>query len=79
LLISTKIHKTIKGKDKNEVYHYKKHFDVIIKPKDITYPIEIQLDVPAFENLNNIKINVFQYNKTFTKLLTIILMNVMKI
>ena len=70
-LLAQKYYDTITSKDKNEVYHYKKHLDEIIEPKDITYPIDIQHDVPKFEKLNNIKINVFQYNKTFTKLLTL--------
>ena len=70
-LLAQKYHDTIKGKDKNETYHYKKHLNEIIEPKDIIYPIDIQHDIPKFEKLNNIKINVFQYNKTFTKLHTL--------
>ena len=44
---------------------YKKYFDEIIQPKDIKYPIDIQNDIPKFEKLNNIKINVFIYNGSY--------------
>jgi len=70
-LLAQKYYNFIKLKDKNETYHYKKHFDEIIQPKDIIYPIDIQHDIPKFEKLNNIKINVFQYDKTFIKLQTL--------
>ena len=70
-LLAQKYYDTIKSKDKNEVYHYKKYLDEIIKPKDIIYPIDIQHDIPKFEKLNNIKINVYQYDKKFTKLETL--------
>jgi len=58
-----KYYHTINGKDKNQVYHYKKHFDEIIEPKDTIYPIDIQHNISKFEKINNIKINVFQYDK----------------
>ena len=61
-LLAQKYYDTIKSKDKNELYHYKKHFDEIIKPKDIIYPIDIQHDIPKFEKLNNIKINLWHEN-----------------
>ena len=70
-LLAKKYYDTIKSKDKNELYHYKKYFDEIIKPKDINYPIDIQHDIPKFEKLNDIKINVYQYDKNFTKLETL--------
>ena len=70
-LLAQKYNKSIKSKDKNELYHYKKHFNEIIQPKDIIYPIDIQHDIPKFEKLNNIKINVFQYDKNFIKLQTL--------
>jgi hypothetical protein len=62
-LLAQKYYHTIKEKYKNQVYHYKKHFNEIIELKDIIYPIDIQHDIPKFEKLNNIKINVFQYDK----------------
>ena len=70
-LLTKKYYDTIKSKDRNELYHYKKHFKEIIQPKDIIYPIDIQHDIPKFEKLNNTKINVFQYDKKFTKLETL--------
>jgi len=43
-ILAKKYRDTIKGKDKNETYHYKKHLNKIIEPKDIVYPIDIQHD-----------------------------------
>ena len=43
---------------KNEVYHYKKHTDLIKRPDGITFPITTD-DIPRYEELNNIQINVF--------------------
>ena len=40
---------------KSETSTQKKYFDEIIQPKDIKY---IQKDIPNFEKLNNIKMNV---------------------
>ena len=44
----------------------------MIQQKDIQYPIDIQQDIPKFEKLNNIKINVFDYD-------ALIQMNLIKI
>ena len=56
-LIASKIYDDIKSKDKNELYHYKKHTDVIKRPIDITFPITTD-DIHKYEELNNIQINV---------------------
>jgi len=47
---------------KNLVNGYQKYEDAneIIEPKEISYPINIDKDLPKFEKLNNIKINVFE-------------------
>ena len=60
-LLAHKYYDTITHNKKSEISTYKKHFDEIIQPKDITYPIDIQRDIPKFEKLNNIKINVLEY------------------
>ena len=60
-LLAHKYYDTINHNKKSETSTYKKYFDEIIQPKDITYPIDIQRDIPKFEKLNNIKINVLEY------------------
>ena len=71
-LLAHKYYDKLTTKDnKNKVYHYKKYFNEIIQPKDIKYPIDIQHDIPKFEKLNNIKINVFEYDKKHEKLQTV--------
>ena len=45
-----------------ESQSYKKHFDEIIMPKDIKYPIDILSDIPKIEKLNDLKISVFEYD-----------------
>jgi hypothetical protein len=57
-LIASKIYDDIKSKDKNELYHYKKHTHLINRPLDITFPITTD-DIHKYEELNNIQINVF--------------------
>ena len=57
-LIASKRYNDIKSNDKNEVYHYKKHTDLIKRPDGITFPITTD-DIPRYEELNNIQINVF--------------------
>ena len=64
-LLAHKYYHTITHNKKSEVCTYKKYFDEIIQPKDIIYPIDIQNDIPKFEKLNNIKINVFIYNGSY--------------
>ena len=62
-LLAHKYYHTIThNNNKSEVCTYKKYFDEIIQPKDIIYPIDIQNDIPNFEKMNNIKINVLIYN-----------------
>jgi len=57
-LIASRIYDGIKSKDKNEVYHYNKNLDIIKRPANITYPI-ITDDIPLYEDLNDMQINVF--------------------
>ena len=64
-LLAHKYYHTITHNKKSEVSTYKKYFDEIIQPEDIKYPIDIQNDIPKFEKLNNIKINVFIYNGSY--------------
>ena len=66
-LVAHKYYDTFKS-DKCELYNYKKYENEIIKPKDIKFPIDIQKDIPNFEKLNDIKINVFEYNNDYTHL-----------
>ena len=57
-LVASKIYDDIKGKDKNDSRHYKKNIDKIKTPDGITYPITTN-DIPLYEELNDIQINVF--------------------
>lgn len=66
-LIGNKYYDLINSKTKNEVRHYKKYIGEIKKPENQTYPVDVLKDIPKYEKLNNIKINVFQYvSKTLT-------------
>ena len=47
---------------------YRKFKNEIIRPEGQKYPIEVLKDIPKFEKLNNIKINVFEYDKDFENL-----------
>jgi len=51
------------GKKENRTNpkYYQKYLTEIVEPENITYPINIDKDIPKFEKLNNIKINVFTY------------------
>jgi len=60
-LIASRVYDSIKSKDKNEVYHYEKRKDVIMRPENITYPIMTD-DIHLYEELNNIQINIFSLN-----------------
>ena len=62
-LVANKYYCEIKNKDKNQTYNYKKYLDEIIKPENITYPIDINKDIPEYEELNNIKIIIWYYNE----------------
>ena len=57
-LIASKCYDSIKAKDKNEVYHYKKRENLIKIPDKIKYPITTD-DIHKYEELNDIQINVF--------------------
>jgi len=59
--LAHKYYDTINHNKKSETSTYKKYFNEIIQPKNITYPTDIQKDIPKFEKLNNIKINVLEY------------------
>ena len=61
-LIASRVYDSIKAKDKNEVYHYVKRKDAIQRPDNITYPI-ITDDIPLYEEINDIQINVFSLNE----------------
>jgi hypothetical protein len=58
-LIAHKKYDSIKAKDKNMPYHYKKHWDSIKRPAGILYPVTTD-DIPQYEELNDIQINVFE-------------------
>ena len=45
----------------NKSKYYKKYFDEIKIPENQTFPIDVLNDIPKFEKLNNITINVFGY------------------
>ena len=57
-LVAFKKYDEIKGNSKNEVRHYKKYEELIIKPEYYSFPVETQA-VFMWEEANNIKINVF--------------------
>jgi hypothetical protein len=52
---------------KNDPNSYKKFIDPII-PDGIIFPIDVLKDIPKIARANNIKINVFNYDKTFKNL-----------
>jgi hypothetical protein len=51
------------GKKENRTNpkYYEPYLPEIVEPENIIYPISIDKDIPKFEKLNNIKINVFTY------------------
>ncbi len=49
------------------IYPYKNHFAETKEPENQIYPIDILKDIPKFERLNDIKINVFEYDVNDTK------------
>ncbi|MEI7504562.1 MAG: hypothetical protein WCJ61_14890 [Paludibacter sp.] len=61
-LVAFKKYDDIKGNSKNEVRHYKKFEELIIKPECFSFPVEIQT-IGMWEEANNIKINVFVLDK----------------
>ena len=52
----------IKRNDKSDLYNYKKYYNMIKEPDDIEYPIAFE-NIESFENLNDMKINVFECNE----------------
>ena len=66
-LSAHKYYDTITHNKKSEISTYKKYYDEIIQPKDIKYPIDMQKDIPKFEKLNNIKINLLEQIGTLDK------------
>jgi alkyl hydroperoxide reductase subunit AhpC len=63
-LLMSKYYNTIKGNSKCEVRHYKKFWDEIKEPENFTYPTRYE-DIHLFENLNDIKINVYELDEDF--------------
>ena len=59
---------TIKSHHKSEPSTYKKYLSQVITPENQKFPIDIQHDIPKFEKLNDIKINVFTYDKKYENL-----------
>ena len=53
---------------KMETYVKFEILNEIIEPPNQVYPIDILNDIPKFEKLNNMKINVFEYDETFENL-----------
>ena len=47
---------------KNKANTYKKHIQDIIEPEGVTYPLNIDF-IPQFEELNNLKINIFEISE----------------
>ena len=47
---------------------YNKFREEFIEPPNQIYPIDILNDIPKFEKLNKMKINVFEYDETFENL-----------
>ena len=45
---------------KNTVNTYKKFMGELVIPENQTYPIDVMIDIPKYEKLNNIKINVWE-------------------
>ena len=78
-LLANKYYETINNNHKSEVSTYKKYFDEIKQPNDIIYPIDIQKDISKFEKLNNIKINVFEYDTQVIMIEIILLHNIIQI
>ena len=56
-LFANTYYNTITHNKKSETANYKKYIDETTQPKDISYPIDILIDIPKFEKQNSIKIN----------------------
>ena len=62
LLAVDHYNKDVKGGCKNKASSYKKYYDEIKQPENISYPVDVEA-VPEFEKLNGIKINIFELNE----------------
>lgn len=60
-IIGSRYYSKINNKDKNNICYYKKYMSELKIPENQTYPIDIMNDIPLYEKLNNIKINVWKY------------------
>ena len=60
-LVASQSYDLIKASTKNLVSYYKKYEYMIKEPEGFTYPVTFN-DIPAFEELNNMKINVLEIN-----------------
>jgi hypothetical protein len=58
-LLAYKHFDNIKSKDRNETYNYKKYWDTIVEPDDVSYPVKLN-DIYLWEKANNLKINVIK-------------------
>jgi hypothetical protein len=63
-LLAHKFYDTIKSKDKNLTYHYKKHWEAITRPENVQYPVD-ENQIEEYENLNNMQINVWELSADF--------------
>ena len=62
LLAFDHYNKDVKGGCKNKASSYKKYYDEIKQPENISYPVDVEA-VPEFEKLNGFKINIFELNE----------------
>jgi hypothetical protein len=60
-MLAQKYYSTNTKTNKDSLAYYKQFEKEIILPEDQTFPIDIEQDIPQFEELNDIKINVFEY------------------
>ena len=60
VIIGSRYYSKITHKEKNNVRHYKPYFDELRTPENQKYPINVEIDIPKYEELNNIKINVWE-------------------
>ena len=61
-LIMAKHYIDIKNHHRSEIKYYKKYKHEIIEPENFQYPVQIS-DIPEFERLNNMKINVLNLDE----------------
>ena len=58
-LLIAKHYNDVKNNDRNNTKYYKKYWENIKEPANYTYPVNLH-DVPLFEELNDMKINVYE-------------------